>query len=213
MKKIIIMSIALGLAGMTQAATQPISLVYQGMLTEVPGALAHNGYIATHWFGTDASDLRMVSASAMVDAYNDLYSDTFDGLGWIDSVAVVTANTSTTYYAATRVFQYSPGTLIGDYDSEWPAAGDGIRIESLSLETLSSFWTLIQGTDVMQGEVTGYFVTPSDGTNATPSINYAANMVLAGIPDTPAPAVPEPSTYAALAGLAILAYAAVRRRK
>ncbi|RRJ97059.1 putative globular PEP-CTERM protein [Opitutaceae bacterium TAV4] len=211
MKKITIMSIMLGLAGIAQAATQNITLIYQGMLTEVPGALAHDGYVATHWFGTNANDLRIVSVSAIVDAYNDMYGGTFDGQGWIDSTVVVIADTGANYFAATRVFQYSPGTWFGDNDSDWPAASDGIRVESLSLADLSSFWTLIQGTDVMQGEVTGSFTTPANGTHATPNRDYASVMTLSGIPGTTLN-VPEPSTYAALAGLAMLGYVIVRRR-
>ncbi|WP_043583612.1 putative globular PEP-CTERM protein [Geminisphaera colitermitum] len=210
MKKIIAISLALGLSAIAQAIPT-ISWLYQGGGTAVDGALATNGYIATHWGGTGPNDLTLLGVSAMLDAYGPEYA----GQGWYDFQAEIESERNTQYYAATRVFQYQPGTFFGvGYDG---IEGFDVDVYSVSLADLASFWTLIQGTDVMQAEVAGYFTTSPSGLGTPvggyPNATWPLTLTLSGIPDTPASAVPEPSTYAALAGLAMLVFVMVRRRK
>lgn len=158
MKKIITMSLALGLSAMAQAAT--ISWQWQGGYTAVDGALATNGYIATHWGGTSPDNLTLLGSSVMLDAYPDPEIAALKG--WYDFQAEVESTKGTQYYAATRVFQYSPGTFIGS-DEEGMRTDYDVLFRDISLSDLGNFWTLIQGTDVMQGEVGAYFTTSAGG--------------------------------------------------
>ncbi|MDR1009840.1 MAG: putative globular PEP-CTERM protein, partial [Opitutaceae bacterium] len=118
----------------------------------VPGALAREGYIATHWAGPDTGHLQIYAVSAMLDAYNEdsEFGGTHDGLGWDDAMTGVPTAPGATWISVTRVFQYNPSVFYGTENTD---ASYGVAVESLDLADLAAFWELIQGTNVSRAEI------------------------------------------------------------
>jgi putative globular PEP-CTERM protein (TIGR04254 family) len=169
-------------------ADQSVTFIWAGATVPVPGALARDGYIATHWAGPDAQRLQIVSASCMLDTFNASKGKNYDGLGWYDSQKNITVPPGATWYVATRVFQYRPGVFCGSRVSAAGGAGD-LAVENLDLAGLAAFWTQIQGTDVSRAEVGAPFTIDSMGLGAIVTGGYpAAPLILIGTPGATPPA-------------------------
>lgn len=158
-------------------------------------AESSDGYIATFWAAnqTQGGSPVMVATSLLSQG---LWGGE-DGATWVVDLPAVDNDD---YYTSVRVFQYKSGQAITGSDLSDFAA-------------LTMAWNLIQGTDVVQGMLESTMSVGVPPTYIFASDTYATSLPLAGIPNTPVPGgqVPEPSTYAALAGLAVLAFVAVRR--
>jgi putative globular PEP-CTERM protein (TIGR04254 family) len=160
------------------------------MTVPVPGALARDGYIATHWAGPDAQRLQIAGASCMMDTFNAAKNKNYDGLGWYDAQKNITVPLGATWYVATRVFQYRPGVFYGSRVRAAAGAGD-LAVETLDLDALAAYWTQIQGTDVSRAEIGAPFTIDSMGLGGIVTGGYpAAPLILIGTPGA-TPPVPE----------------------
>lgn len=207
--KLITAGVALFLATLAQAE----QILYTNVLEYEAGdirwvyakdgsyAASANGYIATYWFGTSANDLRIIGADVMGDQSQWL-GPGCEGMFWTAAVDCGDILASTQYYTEVRIWKEKDGLL-----SEADVAG-------MTMGYLNGRWNYISGEsiDVEYGSY-GAPVRSTDG---------AFIVVTEMMPPYPSELrmgvnsggqVPEPSTYAALAGLAILAYVAIRRRK
>ncbi|WP_043588208.1 putative globular PEP-CTERM protein [Geminisphaera colitermitum] len=158
-----------------------------------------DGYIVTVWLSNNnQGDYALVGAGELSDTWpSDSYGlyavPTNLGSVWLDSSEIFDVHI--------RVFKYGNESL--DYDQVHDLYDNG---------SVAGRWqTLISGSDEFtygeytyqqQAGATGR-ITGSTSTHQGSDLTwYTVNS-----------SVPEPSTYAALAGLAVLAYVAVRRRR
>ncbi|WP_043582230.1 putative globular PEP-CTERM protein [Geminisphaera colitermitum] len=208
MKKTLI-GLGAALALSFQLHAEPLSLSIDGgvnLIMDNTGApvSGNDGYIITFWYG--ASDTGPLTLAECAAGFLDAdYGSEYIGLFNTQMFLTQGLTRNTPFYAEARIFQYEIGTPIGETYVEGLGSSD--------FTALAEYWDLIQGTQVSKGVLTFSGMLDPDG-GATGVTFGPAELQLSGIKDTPAPSgVPEPSTYAALAGLAILAYAAVRRRR
>jgi putative globular PEP-CTERM protein (TIGR04254 family) len=144
--------------------------------TNIPGALASAGYIATHWAGPDANDLTLYAVSPMIHT-----SDDGDGLDrWDIASATVPSVPGAPWVSVTRVFQYKPGVFYGT--AETISETDDVDIETLDLADLAFFWELIQDTNVSRVEVRGDVDVEEQGGWTDATENYPATAALTGTP-------------------------------
>ncbi|EIP97300.1 PEP-CTERM putative exosortase interaction domain-containing protein [Opitutaceae bacterium TAV1] len=202
MKKLSTLILAAGLATSAVYADQPMTLTWGGL--ESPpmyydGDLisAYDGYVATMWWGTSESSLTLLTSTCIADYYDADYI----GL-WGDAQAQIRSDPGTPIYSEVRIFQYTPGQLIDD-TTAW----------AYNPATLTVFWDSLQsgsGLEVPRATIGGWSTLDSMGADTWVYLDYdrVTPLVL-----TTGSAVPEPSTYAALAGLAIMAWAALRRSR
>jgi putative globular PEP-CTERM protein (TIGR04254 family) len=173
--------LALAFAVPAARADQRVTLIWTGMIVPVPGALARDGYVATHWAGPDAAHLKIIGVSCMMDAFNATQGKNFDGLGWYDHSKAVVSKPGATGRAVTRVFQYSPGVYYGTR-TKAGESGD-FAAENLDLNDLEAFWHRIQGTAVSRAEVGGIYTIDPMGLGTVVTVNYpAAPLTLTGTP-------------------------------
>lgn len=189
-----------------QLHAEPLNLAIDGavnLINDDAGApvSAYDGYIITFWYGSSSSGPLILAQHAANFADTEFGPET---AGYFNSQMFLTQELTrgNPFYIEARIFQYQIGTAI-----------DLAYVEGLTspdFTALANYWDLIQGTQVSQGVLTFSGTLDPDGL-ATGVTFAPPELQLSGIKNTSA--VPEPTTYAALAGLAILAYAYLRRRR
>ncbi|WP_157837176.1 putative globular PEP-CTERM protein [Geminisphaera colitermitum] len=193
-----------------QAQAVPLGFGIDGavnLIKDEAGSLlsAYDGYIVTFWYGSSAGSTLTIAHSAMNIADSEFGEET-KGLFNTAAFYVDGLTKGDPLYMEARIFQYTVGETI-----------DLSYVENLNAEDftkLAEYWDLIQGTQVSQGALT--FTGQLDPDGLATNVTFGpAEYLLNGVKDTPAPsgAVPEPSTYAVLAGLTIMVYVIVRRRR
>ncbi len=159
-------------------------------------ALGSNGYIVTAWVDTAAQGFTMIGAGELSDTWGvpEMVDNGVFGFGTPAGSLGLTPGE--TFGVTIRLFNV--GTAIsGDWSTVEAAWADG---------TIAAQWAqlLINGGSYWEysysetADVIGRINSPSTWTTGT--LNKVSG-----------PAVPEPSTYAALAGLAMLVFVAARR--
>lgn len=188
--------LALGAPVASQAA-QLITITSwsDSAFTDANGPInSSDGYVATLWWGDSAgSTLSYVDSDLLFDGYWDQLADKVMG------------EKGAPLYTEVRIFQYTPGQAVTQ-----------ATLDGLTGADWAEYWDLIQGTQVSQGVIggTANFNSLGGGTTVSDDYDYVTHpSVMTGVPGTTAGGgnVPEPSTYAALAGLAVLAFVAARR--
>ncbi|RRJ96414.1 putative globular PEP-CTERM protein [Opitutaceae bacterium TAV4] len=196
----------IGHAGVNNLVWDNIS--YDNPVYTSTGELASSaqGYLISFWAQDTVRGLVCAGVSTTADlAFDD---SSFAGYYFYESAEPGTG--ATTYfntpdngqlYTEIRVWQYFT-------DGQPHVQADFDLILAADLSTIEGIYNTAVNAGVSHGTVGGYTTTNGVGTPITGLVNSYPRLDLSAASN-----VPEPSTYAALAGLAILAYAAVRRRR
>lgn len=193
--KIMILGVALAVPLISQAVDlywfADVTISFDGVNVN-----SSDGYIATFWAANETQGETPVMIATSLLSNGRWGGD--DETTWVMGLPAVDNDI---YYTSVRVFQYTPGQMIGN---------DAL----VDLDALTKAWNALTGTDVVQGLVEGHMSVGVPPVAIFPADDYPTTLVLNGVAGTPIPgAIPEPSTYAVIAGVALLAYAVIRRRK
>ncbi|WP_081721718.1 putative globular PEP-CTERM protein [Geminisphaera colitermitum] len=188
------------------------NVAYDNPVYTSTGALAASaqGYVVSFWVQDTINGL----ICAGVDTFADLRYEMSDYAGYyiyesVEPGIYEPGQGTTTFfntpdngslYTEIRVWQYFT-------DGQPHTQQDFDLILAADLSTIEGIWNAAVAAGVSHGTTGGSTATDSLGTPVTGLVDSYSSLTLS------ASAVPEPSTYAALAGLTILAYAYLRRRR
>ncbi|AHF91807.1 anchor protein [Opitutaceae bacterium TAV5] len=159
-----------------------------------------DGYIAAIFVDTinQGNDV-LIGAGDFCDTWGGDYSAKTGMFAAVTNIGSIWLNSSETFTVRIRVFQLAAG-VNADFDYVQNAYNDG---------SVAAKWAdiLVNGT---YGEYSYQETAGADGyvLNGGQSVHTTSNLTW-----YTTSSVPEPSTYAALAGLAIMAWAALRRSR
>lgn len=207
MKKILLIAClmtgsVIGRAGVTNLVWDNVTYDNPVFTHEGDAAASADGYIISYWAQDTVQGLICVGLSTFADLNYDMPE--YAGY-YIYETTPRKYNTpsSGSLYTEIRVWQYFT-------DGEPHVQTDFDLILAADLSTIEGIWTAAVNAGTARGTTGGYVTTNSVGVPITGMVVPYAPLTLSEPPPV-GPNVPEPGTYAALAGLAMLAFAATRR--
>lgn len=162
-----------------------------GVITLSPNTNAYNADDAYWSNGADGN--KFMEASYYLE-------NPGDNLGWAGQTLTLSGNVD----VATLDSRYSANAFIKVLDVD--AGYATVALESVSITSTGAFSLSY---DVAEGNLIGQIGFNVLGLNANPSTDWGS-VQISGLTAT---AVPEPSTYALIAGFAAFMFVAIRRRK
>lgn len=183
-------------------------------------ASAAGGYIATFWWGQAGQPLMAVGASTFMDAPDNVFglggSSSWAGLFVWDTCVSLNAGTADNRISSQGSLVVLPNTAYNFEVRLWKYQDGPLTeavVQALTYAQIENAWNLVDGSSTVEhGVLQGSLVSNAGGgVLVTTNTEWTASSVTLDV--VPNPNVPEPSTYAALAGLAMLAYGAARRRR